>query len=200
MYHFIKVSNLYSLNLENPILSPASVDDEERIILRCQTDPASFEVLYEKYFKKIFLFVLHRVGDKALTSDITQQVFVKALTNIRKFQFRGLPFSSWLFRVAINECNEIFRQSKRMRVVTLEEASVETLHEELTTETSREDLEMKMPMILEKLKPGELTIIELRFFEGRSFREIGEIVNMTEINAKVHTYLIIKKMKKLFLQ
>ncbi len=82
-------------------------------IRRSQTDPEAFKPLYEKYFKKIFLFVLRRVNEKEIARDITQQIFLKALNSIRKFQLRGLPFSAWLFRIAINECNDYFRKTKK---------------------------------------------------------------------------------------
>ena len=103
-----------------------SIEEEEFLILRSQADPEAFRPLYEKYFKRIFLFVLHRVGDKVLAADITSQVFLKALTNIKKFEFRGLPFSAWLFRIALNECNDYFRKSSRYRIVTIEDENVDT--------------------------------------------------------------------------
>jgi RNA polymerase sigma-70 factor (ECF subfamily) len=184
---------------EKQVSGTLSSVEEEDIILRTQNDPAAFQPIYEAYFKKIFLFVVHRVGDKDVAADITQQVFFKALTGIHKFQFRGLPFSSWLYRVAINECNETFRKTKRTRFVTLEKGNVENLYEELTADNREEDLERKMPDILQRLLPDELTLIELRFFEKRSFREIAEIINLTEVNAKIKTYRVLQKMKKLFL-
>ncbi len=198
--HSLRLPNFAALNPEKPFVISPPEEDEEHIILRAQADARSFRPLYEKYFKKIYFFVLHRVGEKEFAADITQQVFFKALSGIQKFQFRGLPFSSWLFRVAINECNDYFRKSRRVRVVTLSEATVKNLHEELMADTTEDELAQKIPAILQQLKPQELTLIELRFFEGRSFREIGELSNITELNAKVRTYRTLQKMKKLFLK
>lgn len=174
--------------------------DEEALIRNSQADPEAFRPLYEKYFKRIFLFVHHRVGDKALTADITSQVFLKALLNLNKFSFRGLPFSAWLFRIALNECNDFFRKNNRYRLVTMEEEMIEHLHEELTSETRLEDLRQQLPSILQKLSESELQIIELRFFEQRPFKEVGEILGITETYAKVRVYRILEKMKKLFLK
>lgn len=173
--------------------------DEIEALLQSQTDPQAFRPIYQKYFKRIFLFILHRVGDKSTAADLTQQVFLKALAGLSKFQFRGLPFSAWLYRVAINECNDFFRKSKKMRVVTIEEADVSHLYEELTQDITVEQLHQKLPQILQKLDPQELYFLELRFFENRSFREVGEILGLSEVNAKVKTYRILDKMKKLFL-
>ncbi|HOX83573.1 MAG TPA: RNA polymerase sigma factor [Chryseolinea sp.] len=174
--------------------------DEEELIRNAQANPDEFRVLYERYFKKIFLFVLHRIGDRALTADITSQVFLKALININKFSFRGLPFSAWLFRIALNECNSFFRSNKRHRIVSIEHEMVSHLHVELTTDSSLQDLEEKLPYILQKLSMDELQLIELRFFEQRPFKEMASILNITETYAKVKVYRVLDKMKKYFLQ
>jgi RNA polymerase sigma-70 factor, ECF subfamily len=175
-------------------------NDDEDIILRSQTDPEAFKPLYEKYFKRIFLFVLHRVEDRSLAADVTSQVFLKALLHIKRFKFRGLPFSSWLFRIALNECHDYFRKSSRYRIVTIEDASVENLYGELTNTTREEDLRQQLPAILQNLTEEELQLIELRFFEQRPFKEVAEIIGITETYAKVKVYRILQKMKKLFLK
>jgi RNA polymerase sigma-70 factor, ECF subfamily len=173
---------------------------EENVILRSQTDPEAFRPLYEKYFKRIFCFVIHRVGDKQVAADITSQAFLKALLNIKKFRFRGLPFSSWLFRIALNECNDYFRKSQRHRIVTIEDHIVENLYDELTENTRQEDLRQQLPRILQKLSMEELQLIELRFFEQRPFKEVADITGITETYAKVKVYRVLQKMKKFFLE
>jgi len=189
-----------SFVLKENIQHADELRDEESLIQKSQADPEAFRPLYEKYFKRIFLFVHHRVGDKAMTADLTSQVFLKALINIKKFSFRGLPFSAWLFRIALNECNDFFRKNKRYRLVTMEEGMVEHLYEELTSETRLEDLRQRLPTILQKLSVNELQIIELRFFEQRPFKEVGDILGISETYAKVRVYRILEKMKKLFLK
>ena len=67
---------------------------EEELIKKAQADPALFKPLYEAYYKQIFLFILHRIGEKELTADVASQVFLKALLNIGRFRFKGLPFSA----------------------------------------------------------------------------------------------------------
>jgi RNA polymerase sigma-70 factor (ECF subfamily) len=174
--------------------------EEDAIILTSKSDPEAFRPLYEKYFKRIFLFVLHRVGDKPLAADLTSQAFLKALLNLKKFDLRGLPFSAWLYRIALNECNDYFRKNSRHRIITIEDTSVENLYEELTGDTREEDLREQLPAILEKLTVEELQLIELRFFDQRPFKEVAEIIGITETYAKVKVYRILQKMKKLFLK
>jgi RNA polymerase sigma-70 factor (ECF subfamily) len=83
-------------------------------------------------------------------------------------------------------------------VVLLDEAITENLFEELTADNQIDELTRRLPEILQKLKPADLQLIEFRFFEGRSFREIGMLLEITEIHAKVKTYRALDKMKILF--
>jgi RNA polymerase sigma-70 factor, ECF subfamily len=186
--------------LKYGVQSEQSILSEEEILRKAQLDAKAFRPLYEKYFKMIFLFILHRVGDKELSADLTSQVFLKAMVNIGQYQFRGLPFSSWLYRIAINECHSFFRKKKHQRLVVLEDVHVDLLQDEMFGHSWTEELRSKLPYILEKLKPEELQLIELRFLESRPFKEVAEILNITETYAKVRTYRVLDKMKKLFIE
>ena len=184
--------------MKQEVKQPDQVVLEEELIRKAQADPALFRPLYEAYYKPIFLFILHRIGDKELAADITSQVFLKALLNIGRFRFKGLPFSAWLYRIAINECNDFFRRNKRQRFVVLEDASVSLLYEEMFDEDRLEELKRKLPAILEQLTPEEFQVIELRFLENRPFKEVAELLSITETYAKVRTYRILEKMKNIF--
>lgn len=172
---------------------------EEQAIQKAKRDPEAFRSIYEKYYKRIFLFTLHRVGDKEISADITSQIFLKALQKLHQYEPRGFPFSSWLFRIAVNECNEFFRRTKRTRWVILEDAHAEMLYEEMFGDEHISELKAKLPRILERLTQDELQLIELRFMENRPFSEVAEIAGITENHAKVKTYRILQKMRKLFL-
>ena len=177
-----------------------TVVNDEDLILKAKEDPCAFRPLYEKYYKSIFLFVLHRIGQKQASADITSQVFLKALMAVDKYQFRGLPFSSWLYRIAINECNSFFRKKKGSRTVVLEDYHAEWFYEDMFGESTAEELKRRLPLILQRLETSELQLIELRFLEGRPFKEVAEILDLSETHAKVKTYRILEKMKRLFLQ
>lgn len=175
------------------------IASEEELILQAKADTQAFKPLYEKYFKCVFLFLLHRTNDKELSADITSQVFLKALVGLERYEPRGLPFSSWLYRIAINECNSFFRKNKVIRTVVLEERHADRLYEEMFGETAAEELRRNLPKILRKLEPAQLQLVELRFLEGRPFKEVAEILNISETYAKVKTYRVLDRMKLLFL-
>ncbi len=178
--------------------SISSIEEEVDLIKAAQKDAQAFKPLYEKYFKSIYVFVLHRIGEKSLSADITSQVFLKALLNIGKYKFQGLPYSAWLYRIALNECYDFMRKSSRYRFVSIDDTSIEHLYEELTTESHLEDLRIKLPSLLERLSAEELHLVELRFFDRRPFKEVADILGITETYAKVKLYRVLAKMKKLF--
>lgn len=159
-------------------------------------DPRHFNVLYEKYFKSIYVFVYRRTGNEEMAADITSLVFLKALMNIKKYEFKGIPFSGWLFRIAFNEVNMHFRKYKASRIVSIEQSGMVQIAQEVEITDNTEALQ-SMTNALKKLETEEIQLIELRFFEKHSFAEVGEIVGITENNAKVKVYRIIDKLKRL---
>jgi len=182
-----------------PVRNPISSAEEE-LILQAKNDPRAFRPLYEKYYKAVFVFVLHRTNDKELSADLTSQVFLKALIALEKYELRGFPFSSWLYRIAINECNSFFKKNKAIRTVVLDEEHADHLYEEMFGESTAEELKRYLPEILQKLEPAQLQLVELRFLEGRPFKEVAAILDISETYAKVKTYRVLDRMKKLFLE
>jgi RNA polymerase sigma-70 factor (ECF subfamily) len=83
--------------------------EENSYVEASKTNPAKFEYLYNKYHEQIFRYIHQRMDDKDLAFDVTSQVFMKALTNIHKYQFRGVPFASWLYRIAKSEVYQSFK-------------------------------------------------------------------------------------------
>ncbi|MBK7668389.1 MAG: hypothetical protein IPJ32_14255 [Sphingobacteriaceae bacterium] len=89
------------------------IEIEQKLIEQSKTDPQAFERLYIKYYEQILKFVYKRVESLDDTRDITSTVFIKALSNISKYKDMGFPFSSWLYRIAINEINMFYRKTKK---------------------------------------------------------------------------------------
>jgi RNA polymerase sigma-70 factor (ECF subfamily) len=170
--------------------------NEQRVVEAAKKDPAKFAVLYDKYYERIFRFIYQRVGDKEHAFDATQQTFLKALNNLYKYEFRGVPFASWLYRIASSEVNNLFRAEKANRTVNIESVSVYSIIEEIQ-ESKIDQYHDKIVDIISELPEDELQLIEMRFFEKRAFKEIAEILDITENNAKVKTYRVLEKLKKM---
>lgn len=175
-----------------------AIEEEWALIQVAQKNPARFAVLYNRYYEQIFRFIYNRTADEELCADLCAQTFLKAMQNLNKYTNKGVPFSAWLYRIGLNEINQYFRKSKKNIVVTLEENFVQNIQNELD---NKEELEINIRIlskVIQLLKPEEVQLIELRYFEERSLREVGEIIGITENNAKVKVFRTIAKMKELF--
>ena len=171
------------------------LNEELGIIEAAKLNPEHFAPLYNKYYKQIFNYVHQRLDSKDTAFDITGQVFLKALTNLGKYQFKGVPFASWLYRIAHNEVMQLYRSQKDKRAVNADIGDLRFICEEHDTPFFEEYIPAIKKLILE-LSHDDLQMVELRFFEKRPFKEIAEILDITEVNAKVRMYRIIEKLKK----
>ncbi len=166
-------------------------------IQKAQSNRQEFKPLYQRYHEGIFRFIYKRVADESLTADITSQVFLKAMQKLDGYKFKGVPFSAWLYRIASNEVVQHYRNVKKTRVVSINDSQLDDLAEEVSYSDDRHQLRDKMVDCLNVLKENELQLIELRFFEKLPYREIAEIMGLTESNAKVKTYRITEKLSKI---
>lgn len=174
------------------------IQNEEVILRRAIENPQAFAPIYEKYYLAIFKFVLQRVENEQYASEIVSDVFAKAIFNLKKYKFKGTPFSAWLYRVAYNEIATKFRKDNRKRTVNIPD---ETWSLFASEDDEIEDNSLsfnKLKLCLQKLKPNEVELIEMRFFEDRPFKEMGEILELTTENARVKTHRALKKLQKLF--
>lgn len=192
------VENQRRMDKSSKTVSDEAMQAEWEQIQAAQANPAEFRPLYQKYYEPIFRFVFRRTTDESLTADLCSQVFLKALQKLNRYQFKGVPFSAWLYRIASNEVSQHFRDSAKNRVVSIEEENLSKLGEELK-EPKDQLHQQVMIKALDSLKEEEIQLIELRFFELRPFKEIAEILELTESNAKIKTYRTLEKMKKYIL-
>jgi RNA polymerase sigma-70 factor (ECF subfamily) len=176
-------------------VSEADMQEEWLEVQAAQKDPAMFRPLYERYHEPIYLYIFRRTTDEMLTADLCSQVFLKAMQKIHRYEYQGVPFSAWLYRIASNEIAQHFRKANKNRVVTIEDAPLSHLAEEIGQEIP-EDLTPLLVQALDSLKEEDLQIIELRFFEERPYKEVGEILGITENYAKVKTFRILNRIKK----
>ena len=186
------------LALRKRTLSSQQIQEEYLLVEAAKQDPRSFGKLYERYHHQIFLFVFKRVDDEEIAADLSSQVFLKAMMNLKKYTYKGVPFSAWLFRIASNEIAQHFRKVNKNRVVVLEDRMVKDLEDEFEDKAVLEVNIDVLKSVIQDLKPAEVQLLELRFFEKRPFKEVADILDITENNAKVKIYRLLQKMRKKF--
>lgn len=154
---------------------------EEELVSKAKVDSQAFGELYHEYHGRIFGYTLKRTANIVVAQDITSEVFLKALENINHFQWRGIPFSAWLYQIASREITNGHRESKRNQLL-LEELkhSSSKLKASLETETIEAEEQLRkyknfldihknissLPIVYQE-------VITLRFFEKKQIKEIS---------------------------
>src|SRR5215472_9164880 len=147
---------------------------EERLLIEAaQRDPARFADLYDIYFDRIYAYVARRTGSREETEDLVSEVFHKALANLRRFEWHGLPFAAWLFRIAANEITDLSARLGRERAI---EASPEA---EEGDQEEAQDRSTVLALVRE-LPEDQRRVLELRFMEEKSTREVAQVLGRSE--------------------
>ena len=173
------------------------IDAEAAEIDAARGNPAKFAPLYNRYYARILGFVYQRTETKEDAYDITQQVFITALENIGKYKSQGVPFSAWLFRIAMNELSRQYRRAKVRKAVNIDDTQVADVLQELGQDNTAET-DARLMQTIAKLDADEVSLLELRFFEQRPFKEIGEILEINEAAAKARIYRLLERMKTIY--
>ena len=174
--------------------TPQQLNEEFVIIEAAKLNPERFDVLYNKYYKQIFNFVYQRLDCKDTAFDLTGQVFLKAMLHLQTYEFKGVPFASWLYRIAQNELLQLFRHVKNKHAINADVGDLRFICEE-TEEPFFEEYLPAIKKLITLLNEDDLQMVELRFFEKRPFKEIAELLDITESNAKVKMHRVIEKLR-----
>jgi len=143
---------------------------EDRLrVEAAQSDPSRFADLYEENFYRVYGYIARRVGQRHIAEDLTSDVFREALAGIRKFEWRGVPFAAWLFRIAARTLADHFRRSGR------ESAEPET--EAVSDEIERDAM---LFQLVDRLPEAQYRVIHMRFVEQKSIREIASEMGRSE--------------------
>lgn len=161
--------------------------EERTLVELAKTNPAAFGTLYDKHYSKIFNYIMRRVGDIAIAEDITAATFIKALDRLSTFKWQGVPFSSWLYRIASNEIANYFRD-RHTTYASLDQMLAEEGFEpvsdldieasiiEAEEEVARHQQYMLVQKLLLTLPAKYQEALALRYFEKKSIEEISIIM------------------------
>jgi len=152
--------------------------DERPLIEAAQKDPACFAELYENNFERVYAYVVRRVGDRAETEDLTSEVFHHALANLRRFEWRGIPFAAWLFRIAANLIADRWQRTNREQVAD-EPGVIESAP---ASSAEFEEVERRATLfrLVDTLPAEQQRVVVLRFVEQKSIKEVAREIRKTE--------------------
>lgn len=147
-------------------------DDEQALVEAARRDRARFLELYERNVHRVYAFSLRRTGNRADAEDVTSEVFHKALENFDAYEWRGVPFAAWLFRIAAHAVADRRRESTW--------AAPGVYPPDLRADDPALERQVVLYQLVDRLAPGQRRVIELRFGEGCSIQEAAERLGRSE--------------------
>ena len=164
-------------------------------------DRDAFTHLVHRHKHTIFRFVLSKVKDRELASDLTQDVFVKVFKSAELYQPTG-KFRSWLFRMAQNICIDYYRKQQKASILSLHKKSDTddefTLMDQIEDETTNPEKEIEnielqdvIEQAFDALPEKQRTALVLCQYHGMSYPEIATIqkVPVGTVKSRIHNGL-----------
>jgi RNA polymerase sigma-70 factor, ECF subfamily len=151
----------------------ANTDDDRLLVEAAQADPARFLELYDRYVHRIYAFVSRRTRNRTAAEDVTSAVFEQALANLGRFEWRGVPFSAWLFRIAANVMADRWRREGR----DSQQISIDAPDR---WELNDLDRRMIVFQLVDRLPDVQRQVIQMRFVEEKSIREVAATLGRSE--------------------
>ncbi len=150
---------------------------ERSLVEASQKDPRRFDQLYERYFNRVYAFALTRTGNRTMAEDVTAETFRKAFQNLSQFEWRGVPFSAWLFRIASNAATDLHATTSREEVLVDLPVDAGASWESRLIEVEER---VELFDLVERLPRQQREVIVLRFSEERSIREVATAIGRSE--------------------
>lgn len=145
-----------------------AVDDEADLIERAKRDPSAFAALYRRHYAPIAGYVYRRTGDVHTTEDLVAEVFMTACRSIRQFRCRGVPFRSWLYRIATHATTRWISQHRRRAFDSLETIEAEPA----VVDDDRADGD-RARRAMWSLSPKHQAVLSLHYLEDLSVEDVA---------------------------
>jgi RNA polymerase sigma-70 factor (ECF subfamily) len=144
--------------------------DDQTLVEAARADRARFLELYDRHFHRVYAYARRRTGNRADAEDVTAEVFRRALANLGQYEWRGIPFVAWLYRIAANELADRRVAAARLSPLQPPESG------------SDPEMERQIALfeLIERLPADQRRVVELRFGEGRTVLEAAAALGRSE--------------------
>jgi len=160
---------------------------------------AAASQLVKKYQRFIYLIVLRIVKNSEQSKDLTQEILLKILNSIEKFNWKS-SLKTWIYRVAINYTNSYLRQVKFKNVISIDadESFLEIPNHDPNPEQvfRNKELENAFLQALSDLPEKQRETFSLRYFDDLPYNEIAEMLGVTVGASKANYFQAVKKLAK----
>lgn len=193
----------------------SKISDEVLFSLFKSGDEKCFEILLERYKRRLFSFIMNFVHSMDVANDIFQEVFYKLIRSSEKFDLNK-KLSSWIFRIANNCCIDYLRENKKLKEISFSDTySTKSLEQKFPASQYSEfwvnieeknlnpeevlikrESELQLQEAIESLPLEQKQVLLLRVYGDFSFKEISSILNCSQNTALSRMSYAIKNLKK----
>lgn len=171
-------------------------DEEAELVARAQeSDRAAWDEIFQRHYQRVYVFVFCRIGDAMAAEDVTADVFVEAWKGIGRYNYRGVPLLSWLYRIAHNLVADFIRRSKRAKTQRLDDGAPNAPHSADAAENVA--LWQSVSAAFRKLTFEQQQVLVSRFIEGFSLAETAEAMGKNENAIKALEFRALKSVRRI---
>jgi RNA polymerase sigma-70 factor (ECF subfamily) len=164
-------------------------------------DETAFARLYEAYFDRVYRYIAFRVDSTADAEDLTEDVFMRMLESLKSFQWRDVPFSAWILRIAHNRVVDHWRRGKSRAGTPLDEAPPLPSSEEdpaTTVETYSDVQDLREAMT--QLTDLQRQVLSLRFGAGLSISETAKAMERNDGAVKALQHSAVSALRRIMVK
>lgn len=171
----------------------SSSSDEELLDRITGGDEGAFNLLYERYFKRVYGFVAKRMGNRADIEEVTQEIFISVLSSVDSFRGEG-AFPAWLFGVSRRVVANRFKRKRHPTVPLMEDDGAETMAPAVSQTTPLDEYECterfkQLSQTMDRrLSEDQKTLFWMHHIEDRPISEIARKLHKTEDAIKSNLY------------
>lgn len=160
--------------------------DENLVKAYAQGNNDAFDVLLKRHQDRIFNYILRIIKNEDLANDIFQETFVKAILTIKQGRYtENGKFPAWISRIAHNLIIDYYRQEKSENLQSADLEDIDVLNRKELAEKTIEDIIISdqiredVRFLIKKLPPLQREVLNMRYYQNLSFKEIAEITGVS---------------------
>ena len=161
------------------------VDPDLVDVRAAQADRAAFATLYRRYLDRVYGYSFYLLGDHHDAEDATERTFLAALAAIDRYRDEGSTFRSWLFRIAHNQLANALRARSRRRTESLDGVPEPAAGDDPARQAGLADDARRLRAAVASLSEDRRQVVILRFVDGLTAREIGDVLGRSEGTVRV---------------
>lgn len=174
--------------------------DTDALLVKKLKDPAqkerAFSALLDVYQERLYWHIRKLVHTHENADDVLQNTCIRIYKNIDKFQEKS-TLHTWMYRIAYNESMRLLEKNSKKKFGNIDEvsqANLATLFEDAYF--NGDVLQKKLHQIISGFKEKQRRVFQMKYFDDMSFRQISEILNVSESTLKSTYYTCVKIIEK----